>query len=138
MATSRPRVRTAWALELLMVAALGACRNDPEVEKQRALERGNAYFAKRQYAEATFVVPCAAAFLSTTATGGSARMLSDGITIWNLSLPSSFTARNASFSHANRTSPILRFTKVVVLPRAPESRTGTFKKSLRTNSWAFA
>lgn len=46
------------------------------------------------------------AFLSTTATGGSARIDSEGTTMSNLSTPpSSFSARNASFSHASNTSP---------------------------------
>ena len=43
-----------------------------------------------------------------------------------LALPSSFSARYASFSQASSTSPIPRWTKVVVEPRAPESSTGTF------------
>jgi len=52
-------------------------------------------------------------------------MLTDGTTISNLSLPSSFKERNASFSQAISTSPNPRSTKVVVEPLAPESRTGT-------------
>ncbi len=50
--------------------------------------------------------PCLSTTLSTTATGGSARMLSDGTTISTLSGPSSLTARNASFSQASSTSPM--------------------------------
>ena len=49
-----------------------------------------------------------------------------GTTISNSPSPSSFTARKASFSQAKSTSPMPRSTKVVVAPRAPESRTGTF------------
>src|SRR6516164_7877240 len=40
-------------------------------------------------------------------------------------------------SHASRTSPIPRSTKVVVEPRAPESSTGTFRYKLVTKSLAF-
>ncbi len=53
-------------------------------------------------------------------------MLWGGTTIWTLSGPSSFAARKASFSQARSTSPISRWTNVVVEPRAPESSTGTF------------
>ena len=65
------------------------------------------------------------ATLDTTATGGSARIDSEGTTISNCPLPSSCCARNASFSHASSTSPMPRCTKVVVAPRAPVSSTGT-------------
>ena len=71
-------------------------------------------------------MPCLLAFLSTTATGGSARMLTDGATISNLSLPNWFSTRKASFSQEMNTSPMPRWAKVVVEPRAPESSTGTF------------
>ena len=64
--------------------------------------------------------------LSTTATGGSASTLIEGVTISNLSFPSSFWDNNASFSHAINTSPIPFSTNVVVAPRAPESNTSTF------------
>ena len=66
--------------------------------------------------------------LSTTATGGSASTLIEGVTISNLSFPSSFWDNNASFSHAINTSPIPFSTNVVVAPRAPESNTSTFYK----------
>jgi ABC-type sulfate transport system substrate-binding protein len=61
-------------------------------------------------------VPLASTTSSTTATGGSAFMESDGTTMSNLSAPSSSRARNASFSQASRTSPISRWAKVVVEP----------------------
>jgi hypothetical protein len=48
-----------------------------------------------------------------------------GMTMSNLSAPNSSIARYASFSHASSTSPISRWAKVVVEPRAPVSRTGT-------------
>ncbi len=60
------------------------------------------------------------------ATGGSARILTEGATISNLSSPNSLSERNASFSQAISTSPIPFSTKVVVEPRAPESNTSTF------------
>ena len=63
--------------------------------------------------------------LSTTATGGSARIETDGMTISNLSLPSSLIARKASFSQEMKTSPTPRSTNVMVEPRAPVSSTGT-------------
>ena len=66
------------------------------------------------------------ATLSTTATGGSARMLTEGTTIWNLSFSSSLVARNASFSQEISTSPMPRCANVVSDPRAPVSSTGTF------------
>ena len=84
------------------------------------------------------MVPCFSATLSTTATGGSARMETEGITISNLSGPSWSTARRASFSQARSTSPMPRCTKVLVAPRAPVSITGTFLNSLETNSRAAA
>ncbi|MNH35516.1 hypothetical protein D3C79_962080 [compost metagenome] len=72
------------------------------------------------------VLPFFSAFLSTTATGGSARIDSDGTTMSNLSAPpSSFRARKASFSQASNTSPWPLLTKVMVEPRAPVSNTGT-------------
>ena len=66
--------------------------------------------------------------MSTTATGGSARMLIDGTTISNSPLApiSPLTASSASFSQAISTSPMPRSTKVTVEPRAPVSSTGTF------------
>ena len=64
-------------------------------------------------------MPLLSTTLSTTATGGSARIETDGTTMSNLPRPSSLTARNASFSQASRTSPCPRWTKVVVEPRAP-------------------
>lgn len=76
--------------------------------------------------------------LSTTDTVGSARIDSLGVTISNLSFPSSFAASRASFSQAISTSPIPRSTKVLVEPRAPESRTSTFLYSARIKSCAFA
>ena len=60
-----------------------------------------------------------------SATGGSARIESDGATISNLPAPSSRWARKASFSQASSTSPMPRSAKVVVEPRAPVSSTGT-------------
>ncbi len=64
---------------------------------------------------------------STSATGGSARMLSDGPhDLEACPVPSFSTARSASFSQAISTSPMPRSTNVVVEPRAPESSTGTF------------
>ena len=39
-------------LVVVLLLAAAACRHDPEVDKQAALERGNAYFAQRKYAEA--------------------------------------------------------------------------------------
>ncbi len=71
-------------------------------------------------------MPFFSATLSTTATGGSAKILNDGVTISNLSFPSSFNDKYASFSHAINTSPMPRSTNVVVAPRAPESNTSTF------------
>ena len=71
-------------------------------------------------------VPLRSTTLSTTATGGSARMVRLGTTISSLSAPSSLIDRNASFSHDSRTSPMPRSVKVMVEPRAPVSRTGTF------------
>ena len=53
-------------------------------------------------------------------------MLTEGATISNLSLPNCFTIRKASFSQERKTSPMPRWAKVVVEPRAPESSTGTF------------
>ena len=43
------RSMVALTVALLLVSA--ACGTDPEVERQRALERGNAYFAQQKYAE---------------------------------------------------------------------------------------
>jgi hypothetical protein len=84
-------------------------------------------------------VPRLSTTLSTTVTGGSARMLTDGTTISNWSLPPpSASANKASFSQASSTSPWPRSTKVVVEPRAPVSSTGTFFSSLPTNSCAAA
>ena len=91
-----------------------------------------------RYSVATSRVPLRSTTLSTTVTGGSARMLSDGSTICTLSAPSSLIDRNASFSHASSTSPMPRCTNVVVEPRAPVSSTGTFLNSLRTYSFAVA
>ena len=71
-------------------------------------------------------MPCFAATVSFTATGGSARMLTEGMMMSNLPGPSCFVASSASFSHAISTSPIPRSVKVVVEPRAPASSTGTF------------
>jgi hypothetical protein len=62
---------------------------------------------------------------STSATGGSASIETEGTTTSNLSSPSSASARNASFSQASSTSPMPRCAKVVVDPRAPVSSTGT-------------
>jgi len=76
--------------------------------------------------------------LSTTATGGSARMLIDGTTISKRSLPPSSRASSASFSHASSTSPCPRSTNVVVAPRAPVSSTGTFFSSRATKSCALS
>lgn len=70
-------------------------------------------------------VPRLSTTLSTTDTVGSARIDTDGVTISNLSAPSSLIANNASFSHAINTSPMPRSTKVLVAPRAPESNTST-------------
>ena len=75
---------------------------------------------------ATAAVPLRSATLSTTATGGSARMLAEGTTISNPPVPNSLRARNASFSHARRTSPMPFWAKVIVEPRAPASSTGAF------------
>jgi hypothetical protein len=83
-------------------------------------------------------VPCFAALPSTKVTEGSARMVTEGTTISNLSAPSSLMARNASFSQASRTSPMPRRTKVVVAPRAPVSRIGTLPKTAATKSRALA
>ena len=69
---------------------------------------------------ATLRVPRLSTTLSTTVTGGSARMDRLGTTISNLSGPSSLIARKASFSQEMNTSPMPRSTKVVVEPRAPE------------------
>ena len=44
--------------------------------------------------------------------------------------------RKASFSHASSTSPMPRWTKVLVAPRAPESSTGTFFSRRVTKSCA--
>jgi hypothetical protein len=63
-------------------------------------------------------------------------MLNDGTTIATRSRPSSSMARNASFSQASSTSPMPRWTNVVVEPRAPVSRTGTFLKRSVTNCFA--
>jgi hypothetical protein len=65
-------------------------------------------------------------------------MLSDGTTISTLSAPSSLMERNASFSQASNTSPMPRWTNVVVAPRAPVSSTGTFLNTLRMYSFAVA
>ena len=75
---------------------------------------------------------------STSATVGSARIEIDGRTMSNWSSPSSFSARNASFSQASSTSPMPRCAKVVVEPRAPVSSTGTLAKSAAMNSRIFA
>ncbi|MNN53551.1 hypothetical protein D3C81_1683150 [compost metagenome] len=83
-------------------------------------------------------MPFLSTFLSTTATGGSARIDSDGATISKFSPPSSCRARNASFSQASSTSPMLLLTKVMVEPRAPVSSTGTFLYSCSVNSLALA
>ena len=87
-----------------------------------------------QSPDSALVVPCFAATVSFTATGGSARMLTDGMTMSYLSGPSCFVARSASFSHAISTSPIPRSTNVVVDPRAPASSTGTFLYSFAMNA----
>ena len=65
-------------------------------------------------------------------------MLTDGTTISNLSGPSSFCARKASFSQEMKTSPMPRSTNVVVEPRAPESSTGTLAKTALTKSRALS
>ena len=65
-------------------------------------------------------------------------MLTEGTMISNLSGPSSFCARKASFSQEMNTSPMPRSTKVVVEPRAPESSTGTLAKMARTKSRALS
>lgn len=75
---------------------------------------------------ATARVPRLSTTLSTTVTGGSARMLRLGTTMSNLSGPSSLVARKASFSQEMNTSPTPRSVKVVSEPRAPASSTGTF------------
>jgi len=79
---------------------------------------------------ATAAVLRRAATLSTTATVGSARMLSAGVTISRppFAPRGSRTASSASFSHAMSTSPMPRSTKVIVAARAPVSSTGTFWK----------
>ena len=87
---------------------------------------------------ATTRVPWRSATLSTTATGGSARMLTDGTTISKRSSPSWRSTSSASLSQAISTSPSPRCTKVVVEPRAPVSSTGTLPYRRRTNSRALA
>ena len=61
-----------------------------------------------------------------------------GTTMSNLSAPNSFSTRKASFSQASSTSPISRWAKVVVEPRAPVSSTGTLRKRSAMNSLVLA
>ena len=75
-------------------------------------------------ASATARVPLRSTTESMSATGGSARMLTDGRTMSNAPVPISFSASSASFSHASSTSPIPRCTNVFVDPRAPEFTRG--------------
>ena len=66
---------------------------------------------------------CLSTFLSTTVTGGSARIDRLGMTISGLSGSSSWTDRQAPLSHAISRSLMPRATKAVAAPRAPESST---------------
>ena len=71
-------------------------------------------------------MPLRCTVLSTQATAGSARTLSDGATIRNFPGAKLCVTGSASFPQARSTSPMPRSTKVSVEPRAPESRIGTF------------
>ena len=75
---------------------------------------------------------------STIATGNSARMLIEGMTISKFSGPYSFEMPRTSASKVISTSPVLASTKVVVEARPPVSNTGTLSNSLPMNSCAFS
>src|SRR5450631_114031 len=79
-----------------------------------------AFLAQKEFGEGKFetVVPSSSILAEPP--------VAEGTTVSNLPSPNSFWARKASFSQASSTSPISFWVKVIVAPRAPESRTGTF------------